>query len=180
VGERPRGLVLILAAMALDGQPKIFAVLTTLELEITPLTPLIMFVLGLTLAVLLLRAPRVQSEAVAPNANLAMIIALVVLSTFDVLQKSLLGLVALMIGVAYVALAQRKFLSTEEIGWRLRLAGTIESFRWRRTDDLVCISGRIAGTTAVIGSSWAFESADRADAGVLVNRAAMPSACCSS
>jgi hypothetical protein len=149
------GLVLILAAMALDGRAEnLFAVLTTLELETTPLTPLIMFVLGLTLAVLLLRAPRAQPEAVAPNANLAMIIALVVLSTFDVLQKSLLGLVALIMGVAYMALAQRKFLSTEEIGRRLRLAwhsriipaGVILMILFASQNGL-------QSTTAVIGSS---------------------------
>jgi hypothetical protein len=106
VGYLARGaaaMLLILIAMFLDqlAAANLFAVLQALEIETTPITPLILFVLGLGLATLLM-VSAVQFARLFPRVIFAIVLALVSLALFDALQKSLLGLAVLGIGIAYV------------------------------------------------------------------------------
>src|SRR4051794_33675146 len=86
-------VLLIFIAMCLDqcAPAELFAVLLPLEIETTPITPLILLVLGLGLAALLTIRSE-QFKLLFPRVVLAIVVALVRFALFDALQKSLLSL----------------------------------------------------------------------------------------
>lgn len=93
--------VLIFVAIELDRQGAfIFPRLTKLELEATPVTPLVFLVLGIVLTAVV-AFPRAQLEVLLSRASLPLALALTAFAVFDVLQKSLLGLALLGMGAAY-------------------------------------------------------------------------------
>ncbi len=134
VGYLRRGvtaLLLILAAMFLDrlAAANLFAVLRSLEIETTPVTPLILFVLGLGLAALL-AFPVAQFARLFPRVLFAIVLALVPLALFDAMQKSLLSLAVLGIGIVYVLYRLKKgsermnysaVISRLKLAWKIRL-----------------------------------------------------------
>jgi hypothetical protein len=96
-------LALILAAMYADSQAEnIFTLLTTLQLESTPVTPAIFLVLGAALAAVV-AFPREQIKPLFPRLNNAVVLVLIAFASFDVLQKSLLGLAVIGVGMLYLA-----------------------------------------------------------------------------
>lgn len=90
----------------------LFLSLSTLELDTTPVTPLILLLLSLMLIGLSVPAVRTGADMFgSTQSRMAVVLALAALSVFDVLQRSLLALLLLVAGCAFVAV-------------RLRSAGT--------------------------------------------------------
>ncbi len=96
-------LLLIVAAMFFDryAAANFFTVLRSLEIETTPITPLILFATGVGLASVL-TVPLNQFSELFPGVIRAIIFALIPLALFDAMQKSLLSLVVLGIGIVYI------------------------------------------------------------------------------
>lgn len=120
-------LAMILGAMLIDRSSiRLFIFIGTLQLDMTPLTPLILLVLGATLAGWLV-LPQARSRKLSSTASLGVILGLAALATFDALQKSLVALVLLGAGLAYLAWRMGRpqlspTIALDEIGRRLALA----------------------------------------------------------
>lgn len=108
-GRGVAGLLLVLVAMRLDqlAARYLFDVLRTLDFEITPATPLILLILGMGLAALF-AIPARQVAALFPEIVLAIVLALIPLAVSDAIQKSLISLAILGIGIAYLFLRLKK------------------------------------------------------------------------
>jgi hypothetical protein len=91
------GLALVLDA----GAETLFTVLSTLELDMTPLTPLILVVVGVILYGLFWRGQGHPHRLTLWNLLPAIFLAFT-LSIYDVVQKSLPALILMMCGAAYV------------------------------------------------------------------------------
>lgn len=120
--------LLIFTAMFLDrfAAANLFAVLRVLEIETTPITPLILFVVGFGLGALLI-FPNPQFVRIFPRIILAIVLALVPLALFDAMQQSLLSLTVLGIGIAYLIHRLRnehEKMSYNDVASRLKLAWT--------------------------------------------------------
>ena len=150
-------LLLTAAAAALDQRAdRLFVVLTTLELQTTPITPLVALTLA-ALLVMLLAFPRRQRQLLLPRASLAVTVALVTLATMDVFQKSLPSLLVVGVGVAYV---QRRLPRAEK---GLEAPTVVRRFRTAWRSRLIPIGGALLvlfaaqnglrSTTAVLGGS---------------------------
>lgn len=150
-------LALILAAMYIDHQSEsIFTLLTTLQLESTPVTPVIFLLLGVALAAVM-AFPRAQICSLFPRVNNAVVLVLIAFAAFDVLQKSLLGLAIIGLGMLYLA---RRTAHTGD-----RMHGTEIVYRvksiWKSrfvplgivVMILFAAQSGLQSTTAVLGSS---------------------------
>ncbi|HEX7588233.1 MAG TPA: hypothetical protein VF478_07955 [Anaerolineae bacterium] len=97
-------LTLIFAAMYVDYQSEnIFTLLNTLQLESTPVTPVIFLCLGAALAAVAVFASHVELRQLFPRINIAAVLVLIAFASFDVLQKSFLGLALIGLGLWYVS-----------------------------------------------------------------------------
>lgn len=95
-------IVLILAGVYIDNQAtRLYALLIDVDLEITPVTPLIYLVLGLAFFALF-AYPRARFERLFSRAQLPLVIVFFAFATFDVLQKSLLGFALIAAGIVFL------------------------------------------------------------------------------
>jgi hypothetical protein len=119
-------LIFIITAMLFDRftATKLFAVLRSPEVQTTPMTPLILFCVGIGLVTMLLyHFPQISQ--LFPHVILASILILVPLALFDAMQQSLLSLIVLGIGIAYILLRlknENAQMSSEEVIHRLKSA----------------------------------------------------------
>jgi hypothetical protein len=96
-------LGLVLVAMMLDRRATdLFDFVISLDVEVTPITPLILLLLGLV-AVAALRQFHGENRPLLVQIQPAILLGLLSVSIFDVLQKSLLSLIVVGLGVAFIA-----------------------------------------------------------------------------
>ncbi len=147
-------LALILLANWLDSQAEgVFTLLSTLELETTPITPTIMLALAIVL-VGLFAFTRAKEEHLFPGAYMPMALALATLATFDVFQKSALCLLLFGLGIAFIRARASSAQANQDFGARLRIA-------WQSrliplgVGALILFAAQnsLQSTTAVIGAS---------------------------
>ncbi len=149
-------LALIFAAMYIDNESEnLFTLLTTLQLESTPVTPVIFLFLGVALAVVAL--PRAQIRSLFPRLNTAVVLVMIAFASFDVLQKSILALAIIGLGMLYLAYR------TPRIGEKMHATEIIDRVKTLRKSRFVPIGivvmilfaaqNGLQSTTAVLGSS---------------------------